>query len=273
MTKKTKRIYKEKHFVPQVSPWPLCVAFCLFGIVVELVAVLHNHQSRATNLFCGIILLSLLIMRWQSDVHAEASLEGRHTKKMQTLITKGFFLFILSEVMFFGALFGSYLYLMSHSTVSLGCIWPPSKTFLIDPMLLPLANACLLLSSGLCGEIAFNALYLGRGRIATYAICCLIFLGCCFLGVQIYEYYTAPFGIDDSIYGSLFFFITGFHGLHVLFGLIFVYFQLVRISRGAVTRNHHVGFDLSLWYWHFVDAIWLIVWFLLYYNIYYPVSL
>jgi len=173
-------------------------------------------------------------------------------------------LFILSEIMFFGALFGSYIYIMLHPNIWIGSEWPPTRVFLINPWMLPLANALLLIASGICGEIAHTTIALGSGQKTSHFIFLLLFLGGTFLGIQIFEYCSANFGFDDSIYGSLFFFITGFHGIHVMVGLILIYVQLFRIIRGVITRQHHIGFDLALWYWHFVDIIWLVVWTLLY---------
>jgi len=261
-------IYREKahsYHMVHSSPWPITVGFTLLSIVIEFVANLHEHQRSSFYLTFNFILLLVIVMRWCSDVHTEATYEGRHTKKLQKCIKRGFFLFILSEVMFFAGLFGSYIYIITHPNIWIGCEWPPTSLFEMDPMKLPLANAFLLVASGMWGELAHDALSLGLGSLATHYITMLLILGFAFLGVQIHEYISAPFGMDDSVYGSLFFFITGFHGLHVCIGLIFILVQYYRLTSGAFTRNHHLGFDLSIWYWHFVDIIWLIVWGLIYY--------
>jgi heme/copper-type cytochrome/quinol oxidase subunit 3 len=247
------------------SPWPIAVAWALFAVVIELVALLHEYQRPSYAFAFNAAFLCILIMRWCSDVHIEASYEGRHTKIIQKLLKNGFFLFILSEVMFFVGLFGSYLYIMTHPNIWIGCEWPPTDLFEINPMKLPLANAFLLVASGMWGELANDAVNLGLSSYATHYLRLLILLGAAFLAVQFHEYSSAPFGIDDSIYGSLFYFITGFHGIHVCAGLLFIIVQYYRITIGAVTRQHHVGLDLAIWYWHFVDIIWIIVWTLIYY--------
>jgi len=266
-------IFQEKshgyHFV-HVSPWPIAVSWGVFAIMIEFVAKLHEHQ-RSNSVFAFIIMVFLLfVARWFIDVSVEGSYEGKHTLVLQELFKRGFFLFILSEVMFFGALFGAYLYLATHPTIWIGCQWPPTNLFEMNPMKLPLANAFLLVASGLWGELTHDALHLGLAAVAAHYISVLMLLGFIFLIIQFNEYRAAPFSIDDSVFGSLFYFITGFHGIHVCIGLIFILVQYFRINAGLVTRNHHLGFDFAIWYWHFVDIIWLIVWYLIYY---YPTSL
>jgi cytochrome c oxidase subunit 3 len=210
----------------------------------------------------------MIVTRWGSDIGIEASYEGRHTKIVQKSLSIGFSLFILSEVMFFGGLFGSYIYICTNTSIWLGCEWPPSSLYEIDPFSLPLANAFLLVTSGLWGETAHNALSLGQSQLAVHYLVMLMLLGGTFLGIQFYEYINSPFGIDDGIFGSFFYFITGFHGFHVCAGLAFIYVQYYRLISGHLTRRHHLGFDFALLYWHFVDIIWLIVWVLIYY---YPI--
>jgi len=262
------KIYHKKahgYHMVHSSPWPISIAWAMFAIVIEFVALLHEYERPSYTLLAYVIFLFILILRWGSDVHVEASYEGRHTKIVQKLIKHGFFLFIASEIMFFAGLFGSYFYIMTHPNIWIGCEWPPSELYEMNPMKLPLANAFLLVASGMWGEIAGDMISLGLGSYALHYLIILIILGTAFLGVQVHEYIEAPFGIDDGIYGSLFYFITGFHGIHVCAGLIFIIVQYRRILSGGITRNHHLGFDLSIWYWHFVDIVWIFVWFVVYY--------
>ena len=78
------------------------------------------------------------------------------------------------------------------------------------------------------------------------------------------EYAEAPFTIADSVYGSTFFLTTGFHGFHVLIGTIFLLVCLVRLYNQEFTREHHVGFESAIWYWHFVDVVWLFLFVVVY---------
>jgi len=273
--KSKKIIFRKAHNYHMVfnSPWPLSIGIFLFSFLIELIAQLQEHNRPTYYMFVNAVIFFIIVMRWGSDIHIEASYEGRHTKMVQKLIKKGFFMFILSEIMFFAGLFGSYIYIITHPNIWIGCEWPPIDLFEIDPMKLPLANAFLLVMSGMWGETAHDTIKLGLGQQTSHYIGILMVLGLCFLGVQLHEYTSASFGIDDGIYGSLFFFITGFHGLHVTFGLLFIFVQYYRINIGGITRNHHVGFSLSMWYWHFVDIVWLIVWFLIYYYPIYEIEI
>lgn len=247
------------------SPWPIGVGFGIFSIMLEIIAIFQEHSRSNLFLAFNISLFLIVILRWGSDISIEGSYEGHHTKIIQKMLTDGFFLFILSEVMFFGAMFGSYIYIMAHPAIWIGTEWPPSELYELSPMKLPLANAFLLVASGLWGEVAHIAIALGLASLAVHYTQVLLILGLMFLAVQLHEYIESPFGIDDSIYGSLFFFITGFHGTHVILGLLLVLIQLYRLTNGVITRKHHLGYNFALWYWHFVDIIWLIVWSLLYF--------
>ena len=91
----------------------------------------------------------------------------------------------------------------------------------------------------------------------TVALFLTVACGSFFLYVQYLEYVGAPFSIADSVYGSLFFMLTGFHGFHVFIGTLFLLICLVRHLFRHFRRNHHVGFEAAIWYWHFVDVVWL----------------
>lgn len=83
---------------------------------------------------------------------------------------------------------------------------------------------------------------------------------CC----QLIEYYTALFYINDGIYGSTFYVATGFHGLHVLIGSIFLFICFLRMYAEHFLVDHHVGFEMAIWYWHFVDVVWLVLYAFIY---------
>lgn len=91
-----------------------------------------------------------------------------------------------------------------------------------------------------------------------------VLLGALFSCVQAYEYAHAPFEFRNSIYGATFFMATGFHGFHVLVGTIFLLVCLVRAIRGDFTPKQHFGFEAAARYWHFVDVIWLFLFFCIY---------
>jgi heme/copper-type cytochrome/quinol oxidase subunit 3 len=84
-----------------------------------------------------------------------------------------------------------------------------------------------------------------------------VILGIIFTFIQYYEYKFAPFTISDSVYGATFFLTTGFHGLHVIIGTIFLFVCIVRTYKYHFTTTHHIGLESAIWYWHFVDIVWL----------------
>lgn len=92
-------------------------------------------------------------------------------------------------------------------------------------------------------------------EVSELALLATIILAAEFTCCQIYEYYDALFYINDGIFGSTFYVATGFHGLHVLIGTIFLIICLGRMDLQQFLVNHHLGFEMAIWYWHFVDVV------------------
>merc|ERR1739842_102036 len=139
--------------------------------------------------------------------------------------------------------------------VEIGCLWPPIGVDSFDPFKVPLINTIILLSSGVRVTWAHHALIEGDFTRAQEALLVTIFLGVYFTAIQLLEYVESSFSISDSSYGRTFFVATGFHGLHVLIGTLFLIFTLLRVSIGKIRASHHFGFEASAWYWHFVDVV------------------
>jgi cytochrome c oxidase subunit 3 len=95
-----------------------------------------------------------------------------------------------------------------------------------------------------------------RSTVA-WALLLTISLGVLFTGIQLYEYQSASFSINDGIYGSVFYLLTGFHGFHVLVGTIFLFVCYLRNWAYHFTNTRHIGFEMAIWYWHFVDVVWI----------------
>jgi cytochrome c oxidase subunit 3 len=109
--------------------------------------------------------------------------------------------------------------------------------------------------------IAHHALRAGqRARLLVF-LALTVLLGAIFLGFQVYEYIHAyghlNLTLKSGIYGSTFFMLTGFHGLHVTLGAIMLSVIWLRCARGHFSRDNHFGFEAVAWYWHFVDVVWL----------------
>ena len=121
-----------------------------------------------------------------------------------------------------------------------------------------------MLSSGVTITWAHRAILSNDRDGMTNSMMATIGYGVFFTCIQYYEYTVAPFSINDSIFGSLFFMLTGFHGLHVLVGSIMLIVCLVRHLKYHFTNTHHVGFEAAAWYWHFVDVVWLFLFVVVY---------
>jgi len=124
----------------------------------------------------------------------------------------------------------------------------------------------VLLSSGV--TVTWSRIELRRGVIsnALYGLILTIIFGIIFTLLQLHEYRVSDFGISDTIYGSVFFMLTGFHGFHVIIGTVLLLVSLLRCYLGHFGIRHHTGFICAIWYWHFVDVIWIFVYFSIYVN-------
>jgi cytochrome c oxidase subunit 3 len=126
---------------------------------------------------------------------------------------------------------------------------------------LPLVNTMLLLTSGITITLAHHALRAAQRGKLLFWLGATIALGAVFLFFQGYEYYEAyhhyNLKLSSGIYGSTFFMLTGFHGMHVLLGTIMLTVMWFRCAKGHFTRDNHFGFEATAWYWHFVDVVWL----------------
>jgi cytochrome c oxidase subunit 3 len=136
------------------------------------------------------------------------------------------------------------------------------STFSVIPAIgVPALNTAILLTSGLTVTLAHHALRAGRrGRLSVF-LALTFLLGFSFVGLQAHEYGEAyrelGLRLSTGIYGSTFFMLTGFHGLHVTIGAIMLTVIWLRVQRGHFTPNRHFAFEAVAWYWHFVDVVWL----------------
>lgn len=182
-----------------------------------------------------------LLAFWGQKVSDE-SRNGHHTRKVQNGLRMGFILFILSEVMFFFSVFWALIHLASMPSVHIGAIWPPHGINVIPWWKIPLLNTVVLRSSGVFTVWAHRALIAGYKKDAMQAVLGACLLGLYFSWLQFREYSRTDFSINDSAYGSVFFFGTGFPGLHVLVGTVLLWTAYYRIAQGWVSRERFLGF-------------------------------
>jgi cytochrome c oxidase subunit 3 len=181
-------------------------------------------------------------------------------------------LFIASEVLFFAAFFWAFFDAslfpnspeMPVRAEATGGVWPPKGISVIAPFDLPFMNTLILLLSGTTVTWAHHAILEGNKRDAVRGLTLTVILGAIFTGVQAYEYINAPFSFRENIYSSTFFMATGFHGFHVLVGTTFLLVCLFRAMAGQFKPTQHFGFEAAAWYWHFVDVVWLFLFFCIY---------
>ncbi len=138
--------------------------------------------------------------------------------------------------------------------------FPPADMEVISAWELPLFNTLLLLLSGTTVTWAHAALLENNRRDLIRGLAATVALGILFTIVQAYEYHHAfehYFKFPDNNYSANFYMATGFHGLHVIIGTIFLIVCLIRAVKGQMDEEHHLGFEFAAWYWHFVDVVWL----------------
>jgi cytochrome c oxidase subunit 3 len=172
--------------------------------------------------------------------------------------TLGMLLFIISEVMIFGAFFTAYFFIrvVNHNP------WPAAGTDL--PEAVAGINTAILLSSSLTLHWALvsikngNRFGLRAGMLTTFM------LGLTFLSVQINEYVHIGFAPHDSAQGTIFYALTGLHGAHVFIGLCALLIVTTRAFRGHYSPEHHQGMEVPGIYWHFVDVMWVVVYLTVY---------
>jgi heme/copper-type cytochrome/quinol oxidase subunit 3 len=170
----------------------------------------------------------------------------------------GILAMIASEVIFFANLIIGYLYLRVRAGQ-----WPPQG---IEPLelLLPTINTAILLSSALPMHGAHLAIRRGDRQGMKIGLILTAILGATFISGQAWEYTHAPFSLKSGTFGSTFFTLTGFHGLHVVVGIILIVICYVRAMRGSFNQEHHFAVEAATMYWHFVDAVWIILFAALY---------
>jgi cytochrome c oxidase subunit 3 len=264
-----KNYNKSKHeqhpfHMVDISPWPFMTSIALLSLVLSFVSFFHYFKGGAYHFIVSFCVLIFYLFRWFADVVIESTYEGKHTFKVQQGVRFGMCLFILSEVMFFFSFFWGFFHCSLSPAIGVGFVWPPVGIETLDPWGLPLWNTVILLSSGVTVTCAHRAIIAGERSSTTNGLIATIVYGLIFTVIQGYEYNVAPFSINDGVFGSLFFMLTGFHGFHVLVGTIFLIVCLYRQINYHFTRRQHVGLEACIWYWHFVDVVWLFLFVVVY---------
>jgi cytochrome c oxidase subunit III len=276
-----------KYYIPHGSRLPFFGSIALFILMAGAAAMLNGAAAGSWVLGLGLLGLFTLFFLWFGEVIRENQ-AGLYNEQVDRSFRMGMMWFIFSEVMFFAAFFGALFYARQLSIPWLGgegakavtnLLWPdfdagwPSNgpgdlgprddgSYEIIPAFgLPAINTALLLTSGLTITIAHHAMKSGHRGILKVFLAATFLLGFIFLGVQVMEYghayHELGLQLGTGIYGSTFFMLTGFHGLHVMVGAIMLTVIWLRCMKGHFTPRQHFAFEAVAWYWHFVDVVWL----------------
>lgn len=236
------------------SPWPLIISLRLFNNLISIIIWFYRLNYL---IIISIPCTLLCIFQWWRDVTRESTFQGWHTISVYNGLRIGILLFIISEIFFFISFFWSYFHSSLSPSIEIGQLWPPLGITPFNPFDIPLINTIILISSGITVTWAHHSILNKNFKERLKRLTLTIILGIYFTSLQIIEYFESPFSIRDSVYGSTFFLATGFHGIHVIIGTLFLFICLIRINVLHFRNIHHFGFEAAAWYWHFVDVVWL----------------
>lgn len=275
---------QDSYYVPHGSHWPLTGTIGLLGIMIGASMWLNGAGTGPLLFSVGFAVLFLMIFGWFGTVIRESE-AGIYNKDVDKSFRMGMGWFIFTEVMFFASFFGALFYARGISIPWLGgdsnnfftnallwenytAMWPTNGPGDIGGAFetmgawgIPALNTALLLTSGVTLTIAHHAIQEGNRKTLNIFLALTFILGFIFMGFQAYEYIHAytdlNLTLSSGIYGSTFFMLTGFHGLHVTLGAIMLVVVWLRCLRGHFREDHHFAFEAVAWYWHFVDVVWL----------------
>ena len=277
------------------------VFMLLAGFGTWLNDVKSGDDTSSWMMYLGGVTLAVVLFFWFAKV-IEENQQGLANEQLKRSYVWGMGWFIFSEVMFFAAFFGALFYARNFAVQWLGgegekgitgdYLWPefspewpvvnnPDSSLFPGPhesmaapgisswaSYLPFWNTVILLTSSVTVHFAHTAI---KDQARTKLIAWLgltVLLGVVFLVLQAEEYVHAynelGLTLGSGIYGSTFFILTGFHGFHVTLGTFMLFVMLVRAIKGAFTPNDCFGFEAASWYWHFVDVVWVCLFFFVY---------
>ncbi len=284
------------YYLPEPSKWPLVGSIGLFlttgGFAYALTSGVDGAMGSMTIMYIGFAVMAYMLFGWFGQVIDESE-AGKYNTQVDTSFRMGMMWFIFSEVMFFAAFFGALFYARvlagpwldgaGNNAMTASLLWPDftfewpmlstpgeTSTFgeefaqpsgIIGAWGVPFYNTLILLTSGLTVTWAHHALKKGNRQQLIIGLALTVALGFLFVFMQAEEYIEAythlNLKLSSGTYGSTFFMLTGFHGLHVTIGAIMLTVMLVRAIKGHFTEKHHFAFEAAAWYWHFVDVVWL----------------
>ncbi len=274
----------DSYYVPHGTKWPIIGSLGMITMLGSAAFWVNDSPTAPWTFLVGTLILIYMMFGWFGEVIRESE-AGLYNAQVDTSFRMGMMWFIFSEVMFFACFFGVLFYARVFSVAWLGgegtgamtneilwqgydAVWPtggpaevggPFQT--IPAFGIPFLNTLILLTSGFTVTMAHHALKKDqRGKLVSWLLATVV-LGIVFVYFQAYEYVHAyqdlGLTLGSGIYGSTFFMLTGFHGMHVTLGAIMLLVIAIRCMRGHFSAKHHFGLEAVAWYWHFVDVVWL----------------
>ena len=286
----------EKYYVPAQSKLPFIGSIGLLLTAYGAARMVQGNYPEAYILYLGLAVLIYMLSTWWSSTIRE-SRDGLYSAQMSRSFRQGMIWFITSEVMFFAAFFGALFYgrvlvmewlggssnnAATHDFLYPDWVpsWPmtatpgelnngaPTSWEAMGAWGLPAINTAILLFSSFTLTIAHHALLEKNRQTLILFTAITAALGCIFLGLQVWEYIHAyqemGLTLGSGFYGSTFFMLTGFHGLHVTVGTIFLIVMTLRCAKGHFTPKDHFAYEAGAWYWHFVDVVWVLLFIFVY---------
>jgi cytochrome c oxidase subunit 3 len=211
-----------------------------------------------------IILILKCTITWWRDVCRESTYMCLHTFEVIAGLGSGILLFIFSEVIFFSRFFWSFFNNSLCTEIQSGLSWPPVGLDVLDTFSVPLLNTVILLSSRVTVTWCHHSVVVGYFYESILGLLFTLVLGVLFTLLQVLEYFETSYTISYGNYGSIFFIATGFHGFHVLVGSLFLLVGFVRLILGQLSTTQHIRLECAIWYWHFVDVVWVFLYFIVY---------
>jgi len=296
--------YSKQYYVPHDSKWPIIAAIALFVFMIGMGNSFNAMKAGTFSwagvssfiALAGFALIIYFVVFWFRDVIKENS-QGVNNEQVDRSYRMGMGWFIFSEVMLFGVFFGALFYARQYALPWLAGDgnnfftnnllfpgfeggWPndgPGKPgepaygndfTAMGPFWLPTINTILLITSSFTLTIGHHQLLKNNMKKAFWWTMLTVALGAIFMYCQIAEYSHAMHALnlklDSGIYGNTFYMLTGLHGMHVTLGALMLFIMALRIRKGHFTPERHFGFMAAEWYWHFVDVVWILLYFFVY---------
>ena len=283
----------DTYYIPEPSRWPIISASGVFVLLFGFILFINDVGAGSMIMAAGFLMIAYIFFGWFGVVIDE-NLKGNYGSQVSTSFRQGMFWFITSEVFFFLTFFGCLYYFRTIAIPYLGgegqlgssnllwdgftAHWPlinlPDATNYTPPKEamgaggIPLWNTIILLTSGATLTWAHWGLKKESKNQLVMGLVMTVVLGLIFFALQAYEYYHAYSAMDlkltSGIYGSTFYMLTGFHGLHVTIGTIMLIVITIRSMKDHFTEENHFAFEAVAWYWHFVDVVWIGLYFFVY---------